>query len=195
MHKLKTFLLGVTIVVLGLLTFITMASIITGCRQPHFTGDQQQDETEAVDATKWIHISPEEMREPLESGVYHVGTYVERPGCGFAYGPAGMDVWELWSQDGKRYLTQQGTPAVVSAVATAMPGHPNTYVHRAHHFSGGCIFKYVTQITLRKIGPMQFQGEWEQLVDAVEFEGGGGCSISGSVCGYLMKVAGYEYDR
>jgi hypothetical protein len=87
MHKLKTFLLGVTIVVLGLLTFITMASIITGCRQPHFTGDQQQDEIEAVDATKWIHISPEEMREPLESGVYHVGTYVERPGCGFAYGP------------------------------------------------------------------------------------------------------------
>lgn len=193
-RAVKGIFLTLVILALWLVSFILMAVVITGCGRPNFYGDQIDKEVEAPDPTKWIHISPEELNEPLESGVYSVGTYVEDPGCGVPYGPAGLDVWELWVQDGQRYLEQVRAPGVVGAIAVGMPGHSNTYVHRAHHYSGGCVYKYVTQIKLMKIGPYRFQGEWEQIVDVVEFEGGAGCELAGSVCGYIMKVSGYEYD-
>jgi hypothetical protein len=190
MFKLENVLLFLVFVTLWVLTFVTIAALIAGCGQPHFYGEYTGNETPAPDATKWIHVSPEEMNEPLESGVYHVGTYVEQPGCGVAYGPAGMDTWELWVQDGQRYLVQVGQPHVVGAVAIAQAGQPNTYVHRAHHYSGGCVYEYITQIKLRKHFPYQFQGDWEQRVEAADYEGSAGCNMTGAVCRYTMKVAG-----
>jgi len=170
-----------------ILAILVLAS---SCGSPHFYGEYGEPETPAPDEAKWIHISTEEMAEPLESGVYYVGTYVEQPGCGVAYGPAGMDTWELWSHDGQRYLSQVGQPHVVGAVAVAQAGHPNTYVHRSHHYSAGCVYVYMTHIKLRKHFPYQFQGDWEQRVEAADYEGSSGCELSGAVCRYTMKVAG-----
>jgi hypothetical protein len=169
---------------------IIAALLAASCGIPHEDYNPTDSETEFPDATKWIHISPEEMSEPLESGIYTVGTYVEQPGCGVPYGPAGTDIWELWTQDGERYLAQVGQPHVVGAVAIAEAGQPNTYTHRAHHYSNGCVYEYVTQIKLRKHFPYQFQGDWAQLVNVAEYEGNGGCELSGAVCQYAMKVVG-----
>ena len=186
----ENILLLVVFLILWTLAFLTIAALIQGCGTPHFYGENTGPEKPAPDATKWIHISPEEMNEPLEAGTYEVGTYVEQPGCGVAYGPAGMDTWELWSQDGKRFLAQIGQPHVVGAVAIAQEGQPNTYTHRAHHYSAGCVYEYITHIRLRKHFPFQFQGDWAQLVNVADYEGAGGCSLSGAVCQYSMKVAG-----
>lgn len=190
MPKFENALLVVLFVTLWVMTFLTISALISGCGQPHFYGQHAEPEIPAPDAAKWIHISPEEMNEPLESGVYSVGSYVEEPGCGVAYGPAGMDTWQLWVQDGKRYLAQIGQPHVVGAVAIGEVGHPNIYVHRAYHYAGGCIYEYMTHIKLRKHFPYQFQGDWEQRVEATDYEGSAGCNITTAVCRYTMKVAG-----
>ena len=190
MFKFENALLVVLFVTFWFLTFLTITAIISGCGTPHFYGDYAEPEVPAPDARKWIHVSPEEMNEPLEAGTYEVGSYVEQPGCGVMYGPAGMDTWQLWSQDGQRYLAQVGQPHVVGAVAVAQAGQPNTYVHRAHHYTNGCIYEYITQIKLRKHFPYQFQGDWVQLVEAANYEGSAGCNLAGFVCQYSMKVAG-----
>jgi len=192
MFNRENIILFIVFVILWVCTFITIAALINGCGSPHrnFYTESNAPGQEAPDATKWIHVSPEELNEPLENGLYVVATYVEQAGCGVPYGPSGTDTWQLWTQDGKRYLAQIGQPHVVGAVAVAQAGQPNIYVHRAHHYANGCVYEYVTQIELRKLFPYQFQGDWVQLVDVAEYEGNGGCSMSGAVCQYSMKVAG-----
>ena len=63
----KGILLTLVILALWLVSFILMTVVITGCGRPSFNGDHVDKEVEAPDPTKWIHISPEELNEPLHN--------------------------------------------------------------------------------------------------------------------------------